>query len=541
MKRNAVTLRRHTAAHRGVSLLEVVILCGVLLVAGLVGFKLFGSRVGSVAGHQATCVAELDTANCETGKTATGGGGGDPLAAGGTAAASSGGGDDKPAPSTGAAPPEAVSSSESNGPSADGDYWGHWGPGSSSDGPGANDGAGCTGLQCAPGSGNCFVAGTPVETPDGLRAIEELKAGDLVLSRDEKTGAVSAEPLLHTYVRLAPSLVDVRITDADGLEDVVRSTPEHRFWTLDRGWTEAGSLAPGEALLDADGRELAVVSVTPVPQEAIVYNFEVDVTHTYFVGTLRALVHNAHYVYDPGTHQYYYVTSSGTYPAGGAGYHGGGSGYYAGGSGYAGPSSYHAPPPPPPQPKPKVYEINGGKAVPGWKPGSSKQFALQLYEPDYKSSSDAVYRGDSRPPHLLFGQGFTAKRPDDAVDLLTYAAENKASQYVSTSKSKSVAKNFAVKYGAAQVNWKKVKVGFFKTKQVAVYGQGFVYTIAPQFMTGVDVNQTLGAHSPYWNEYEVAYLKKIPGKYIVGARQVDPTGKWIGPFIQNPKFKLGSH
>ncbi|MFT3920945.1 MAG: Hint domain-containing protein [Myxococcales bacterium] len=31
----------------------------------------------------------------------------------------------------------------------------------------------------------CFAAGTPILTPEGSKAIEEIKVGDLVLSRDE--------------------------------------------------------------------------------------------------------------------------------------------------------------------------------------------------------------------------------------------------------------------------------------------------------------------------------------------------------------------
>jgi hypothetical protein len=41
----------------------------------------------------------------------------------------------------------------------------------------------------------CFAAGTKVSTPAGLRPIEEIKVGDLVMSRGPKTGAVEAKPV----------------------------------------------------------------------------------------------------------------------------------------------------------------------------------------------------------------------------------------------------------------------------------------------------------------------------------------------------------
>ena len=52
----------------------------------------------------------------------------------------------------------------------------------------------------------CFVAGTPIRTPDGFRRIEEIAVGDEVLSRDEHdpVGPVRAKRvLLQKFVRSA--------------------------------------------------------------------------------------------------------------------------------------------------------------------------------------------------------------------------------------------------------------------------------------------------------------------------------------------------
>src|SRR5688572_28483749 len=48
------------------------------------------------------------------------------------------------------------------------------------EGPLASNAAACVGLQCL-----CFVAGTTVMTAAGLRAIETIERGTLVLSRDD--------------------------------------------------------------------------------------------------------------------------------------------------------------------------------------------------------------------------------------------------------------------------------------------------------------------------------------------------------------------
>ncbi|WP_394823067.1 polymorphic toxin-type HINT domain-containing protein [Pendulispora albinea] len=151
----------------------------------------------------------------------------------------------------------------------------------------------CDGRGCSQPGGNCFVAGTPVATPSGERPIESLRAGDLVLTRGELDGTVSAHPVVQTFVRAAPSLVDVQIETADGDRESVRSTPEHPYWSIARGWVHAGELRANETLRDIGGRDVRVAHVVPVAQEALVYNIEVEQTHTYFVGHLATWVHNA--------------------------------------------------------------------------------------------------------------------------------------------------------------------------------------------------------------------------------------------------------
>ena len=50
--------------------------------------------------------------------------------------------------------------------------------------------------------GACLVAGTPIHTPTGSKAIEDIKEGDYVFARDEfdPTGPVRAKRVLATFV-----------------------------------------------------------------------------------------------------------------------------------------------------------------------------------------------------------------------------------------------------------------------------------------------------------------------------------------------------
>jgi len=174
------------------------------------------------------------------------------------------------------------------------------GGGSSGSGGGSSGGGSapgdtiCDGRSCGLPGGGCFVAGTLVATPSGERPIESLHVGDLVLARSESESddAVSARAIATTYVRPGHSLVDVHVETADGTLETIRSTPDHLYFAQLYGWVAAADLAPGETLSDSSGREIRVTKVVPIPQEAPVYNFEVDVDHTYFVGHSAAWVHN---------------------------------------------------------------------------------------------------------------------------------------------------------------------------------------------------------------------------------------------------------
>ncbi|WP_372841352.1 Hint domain-containing protein [Phaeovulum sp.] len=73
----------------------------------------------------------------------------------------------------------------------------------------------------------CFVAGTRIATPDGLVAIEALRPGDLVLTKDE-----GAQPLCWVGRRLVPATGDfapIRIArDAFGEHGELWLSPQHR-------------------------------------------------------------------------------------------------------------------------------------------------------------------------------------------------------------------------------------------------------------------------------------------------------------------------
>jgi Flp pilus assembly pilin Flp len=259
MPKRPPRLRQLARDERGATLVEYIVIVGLVALCGSAAFKSFGRVLlgaGRADGQTVACIpggeGSDDSGNCGSGSGASGAGG----------------------PSSGGS-----------------------GPVPAAAGAGGAGGGSCLGGLCT-SPGNCFVAGTPVLTPHGAVAIETLQEGDLVVSRDEAGGFAVAEPIARTFRHSAPILA-LRIGDPSGHEETIRVTPGHLVWTFDEGWKVAGELAVNEAVDDVHGRELRVLSATALNEEAPVYNFEVSSTHTYFVGELSLWVHNGAPAPDP--------------------------------------------------------------------------------------------------------------------------------------------------------------------------------------------------------------------------------------------------
>jgi len=143
----------------------------------------------------------------------------------------------------------------------------------------------------------CFVAGTLVDTSEGLRRIEEIEVGDLVLSRNEVTGETAYKPvteLIRRHDREAWRLA-LQVVDENGnlREEIFETTDDHPWRTVDGRWAPTMDLRPEMEIITARGPPARVVSVERTGRTAPTYNLEVADFHTYFVGDARVWVHNA--------------------------------------------------------------------------------------------------------------------------------------------------------------------------------------------------------------------------------------------------------
>ncbi len=126
----------------------------------------------------------------------------------------------------------------------------------------------------------CFAAGTPVMTPQGPKPIEELQEGDLVLARDENNVEGELQPKQVEKVhRRNADILELRVRG-----QVVRTTETHPFFVMEKGWTPAGKLQPGDLLSTNIGGWAEVDAVKRTQATERVYNLRVADHHTYFVG-----------------------------------------------------------------------------------------------------------------------------------------------------------------------------------------------------------------------------------------------------------------
>ena len=136
----------------------------------------------------------------------------------------------------------------------------------------------------------CFTAGTPVVMADGhTKAIEKVRIGDLVLSRDAVTGRTQAKKVVQLFQHQTKQTLLLHFRGGATIE----TTPTHPFYVQGKGFVPAGQLAVGTSIVTRAGPNVILERVERRSKEITVYNFEVQDFHTYFVGEDALWVHNA--------------------------------------------------------------------------------------------------------------------------------------------------------------------------------------------------------------------------------------------------------
>jgi hypothetical protein len=133
----------------------------------------------------------------------------------------------------------------------------------------------------------CFPAGTLIQTEFGTKPIEDIIIGDNVWAYDEDTGTTALQPVVDIMQKESDHTISL-FTETE----VIETTAQHPFY-VNKAWKDASELEPGDKILTRDKQEVEIKSTQFNYEPKKVFNFTVGNWHTYFVGVLAWLVHNA--------------------------------------------------------------------------------------------------------------------------------------------------------------------------------------------------------------------------------------------------------
>src|SRR5439155_21136472 len=117
----------------------------------------------------------------------------------------------------------------------------------------------------------CFPAGTLLLTPTGDKSIEQFRPGDLILSapEDNPEAPPEAKRVEKVFTNVS-ALVELHVGGR-----VIRTTSQHPFFVLGRGWTAAGQLMPGDRLRSHNERLVVLDRIVCLAEETPVYNLRI--------------------------------------------------------------------------------------------------------------------------------------------------------------------------------------------------------------------------------------------------------------------------
>jgi hypothetical protein len=135
----------------------------------------------------------------------------------------------------------------------------------------------------------CFTGETPVHTPNGVKQIQDIAIGDIILSYDETSRKIVPQKVTEVFEEEVTQLLEI------GTESgIIRTTAGHPFF-VNGSYKDAEQIVIGEYLLSKEGQQIKIISINYIPQTIKVYNFEVENHHCYYVGEDGVLVLNVCY------------------------------------------------------------------------------------------------------------------------------------------------------------------------------------------------------------------------------------------------------
>ena len=143
----------------------------------------------------------------------------------------------------------------------------------------------------------CFVEGTQVLTEFGMKNIEEIKVGEKVYAINIDTNKRELKEVKNVIESESTEIYELTIG-----EEIVKATPKHKFYIVDKGWVMACELEEGDIISAKDNNiTIDKIKLVNYNEPIKVYNLTVDDFHTYLITEYELLVHNLASLGGPGS------------------------------------------------------------------------------------------------------------------------------------------------------------------------------------------------------------------------------------------------
>ena len=142
----------------------------------------------------------------------------------------------------------------------------------------------------------CFLPGTQIYTKDGMRNIEDIKIGDMVYTINLDNNAKELQKVIDVLRNKTDETYELTINN-----QLVKTTPRHQFYIVDKGWIRAYDLQVGDRIVAKDNSSLVIEKIEhKFHKEPIdVYNLTIENNHNYLITPYELLVHNAPSIVKP--------------------------------------------------------------------------------------------------------------------------------------------------------------------------------------------------------------------------------------------------
>ena len=140
------------------------------------------------------------------------------------------------------------------------------------------------------------MPGTQIYTKDGMRNIEDIKIGDMVYTINLDNNAKELQKVIDVLRNKTDETYELTINN-----QLVKTTPRHQFYIVDKGWIRAYDLQVGDRIVAKDNSSLVIEKIEhKFHKEPIdVYNLTIENNHNYLITPYELLVHNAPSIVKP--------------------------------------------------------------------------------------------------------------------------------------------------------------------------------------------------------------------------------------------------